>query len=941
MNKLYSNLILFFLLLSLSAQLAQAQRETFFNKELNGTWSFRTDLYNQGEQEQWYLSDQAFDHWDEMEVPGNWDLKNEYAEYVGKAWYRRTFEVPSYWQNQNVRLVFEAVYNDAKVWINGKEIGEHHVGFLPFWFDINKYLKFGEENTMVVMADNTFKRGAIWNWGGIRRPVWLEVTPQLRLEYQHITARPDLEQGTAEISVEFEVNNLSEQTQTSDYELALFYKDQKVAEEKGRSTSLQVAPGEKVKQQVSFTLPKSNVHLWHFNHPHLYRAELKLLQSEQAIHQMQDRFGIREIKVDGYALKLNGETMRTVGFNLVPEDRTTGNTLPLWRIKQDVDMMKALGANMARLSHLPLPKEFLDYLDEKGIMTFEEVSLWGKDEMADPAHPLPKYWLEKMVYTKYNHPSVIGWSIGNEIGFVDANPKVMAYVEGAIAQAKALDPTRLAIYVSHSASAQAVDPVQYSDLILFNRYGGWGKDADKAHELHPGKPIFMAEYGNHLNSENLNEANIDAAHMLNELRGKPYMAGVSLWTFNDYRSFWKGNETWTTPPSQNRTWGIVDIFRQKKRAYDTFRKEYAPVSNMLVRTTEENKASIALEPRGKLDIPAYTLEGYTLAWKLLEKAGNLIEGGMTELPAMHPGDPVVTEDISWNEKAFALQVSLLDPQLYSVLDTTVYFEVPNSPEIKIVHTAADKARVVFDQEEGAISYKVLYGKEALDQETEPTINNYVDIDKLQKLENYQFVVVAINNAGESKPSQAVKAKLDEDELPPIIRATVPYQDHFFIGYSVDPLDYMYDIEYGTEPGEYNQHIGLRNVGVCQIPNLKAGATYYYRMRNRKQWGFASEWTHEVEVNLQQEKESEAVALKGAIRKANQVLLVFDPVERAIGYVVEYSEKGKDTWKTQTFSSSVISHALLQGLKKNSEYEFKVKAIFQQPEPSVSYSMTSQ
>lgn len=927
MRKYQLNLILYALLLNLSAQMVQAQSPVFFNKGLNGTWLFRTDLYNKGEQEQWYLSDQAPDHWDEMQVPGNWDLKNEYADYVGKAWYRRSFEVPSSWNDENVRLVFEAVYNDTKVWINGQEVGEHAVGFLPFWFDINKYLKYGEENTLVVMADNTFKRGAIWNWGGIRRPVWLEVTPQLRLESQHITARPDLKQGTAEISLEFEVNNLSEKAQTAEYELAIFYQDQKIAEEKARSRSLQLGPGEKVKQQLSFTLPKSKVHLWHFNHPHLYRAELKLLQDGQVIHQMHDRFGIREIKVDGYALKLNGETIRTVGFNLVPEDRTTGNTLPLWRIKQDVDMMKALGANMARLSHLPLPKEFLDYLDEKGIMTFEEVSLWGKDEMVDPAHPLPKYWLEKMIYTKYNHPSVIGWSIGNEIGFVDQNPKVMEYVEGAVAHAKALDPTRLAIYVSHSASNQEVDPVQYSDLIMFNRYGGWGKDAEKAHELHPGKPIFMAEYGHHLNSENLNEAAIDAALMLNQLRGKPYMAGVSLWTFNDYRSFWKGIETWTTPPSQNRTWGIVDVFRQKKRAYDTFKREYSPVRKMHVERNHQS-ATVSIEPRHKLDIPAYVLRNYQLVWKLTDREGKVLEGGMSELPQIHPGDPVLTEEISWNEKAFALQIDLLDPQAYSVRDTTLYFEPPSTPQIRIVNTATDQARVVFDQVKGATAYKIRYGKQALDLETEPTINGYVDIQNLDKLASYQFAVVAMNTAGESKPSAVVHAQLDEDELPPIIRATVPFSDQFFIGYSVEPVDYMYEIEYGTAPGNYTQRIGLRNVGVCQIPDLKAGATYFYRMRNRKQWGFASEWTHEVEVNLPENKESKAVALKGVIRKADQALIIFDPVERAIAYVLEYSEKGKDSWKAQTLSSSVISHALVNGLRKNMEYEFRVKALFQ-------------
>src|SRR5690606_11419068 len=133
----------------------------------------------------------------------------------------------------------------------------------------------------------------------------------------------------------------------------------------------------------------------------------------------------------GEQLILNGEMIRPVGFNLVADDRTTGSTLPAWRFKEDVDIMKSAGANMARLSHQPLPKEFLDYLDEKGVMVFEEVALWGKDAMVGPNHAIPKEWLSRMIRVKYNHPSVIGWSVGNEIGRLDDNPMVMEYVEGA------------------------------------------------------------------------------------------------------------------------------------------------------------------------------------------------------------------------------------------------------------------------------------------------------------------------------------------------------------------------------------------------------------------------------------------------------------------------------------------------------------------------------
>ena len=110
-------------------------------------------------------------------------------------------------------------------------------------------------------------------------------------------------------------------------------------------------------------LPKSNVALWHFDFPNLYESQITLYEGGRELHSLSDRFGIRKLEVDGTQLLLNGESIRPVGFNLVPEDRFTGNTLPFDRIKEDVDLMKSCGANMARLSHLSLPKEFWDYLD--------------------------------------------------------------------------------------------------------------------------------------------------------------------------------------------------------------------------------------------------------------------------------------------------------------------------------------------------------------------------------------------------------------------------------------------------------------------------------------------------------------------------------------------------------------------------------------------------
>lgn len=494
---------------------------------LNGIWKFKADLYKVGDEEKWYKNNLNTAAWDDMAVPGNWDIKNEYAYYTGDAWYRNTFVMDKSFQAKHVRLLFESVFNDAEIWINETKIGEHHLGFLQFYFDINKYIKFGEKNTIVLKVSNLFKRGAIWNWGGIRRPVWLETTNLQHINFAHITALPSLTNGTASIEVKTADANNAATAFNGYYTVSILYKN-KVVVKSAKLPVTQLATNQTIQLKTQMQLDAANVHLWHFEHPELYTAEVNLYQQDKLLHSFKDRFGIRKIEIDGFKLKLNGNEIRTVGFNLVAEDRVHGNTLPFSSIKKMVDLMKASGANMARLSHLALPKAFLDYLDEKGIMVFEEVSLWGKDTLANANNPLPKIWLDKLIQQAYNHPSVIGWSVGNEIGSTKNNPFVYNYIKTAIEQAKSLDPYRLVTYASNSVAGQPDDAAGICDLIFVNSYDNWGKVADKVHKLFPKKAIFFSEFGNNLTKENLDEGVIPIEKMLADLRGREFVIGASL-----------------------------------------------------------------------------------------------------------------------------------------------------------------------------------------------------------------------------------------------------------------------------------------------------------------------------------------------------------------------------------------------------------------------------
>ncbi|MEO1010003.1 MAG: glycoside hydrolase family 2 TIM barrel-domain containing protein [Bacteroidota bacterium] len=817
---------------------------------LDGTWNFKIDPYGKGEKEGWYNSDVNFTTWDKMKVPGNWDLINEYADYAGDAWYSRTFEVDKNREEGLIRIVFESVYNDSKVWINGIEVGENHFGLLSFELDISEHLIYQGLNRITVKVNNVFKRGAIWNWGGIRRPVWLEITDKLRLEYQHITAVPDLKKKTAMVRNKVVLTNTNAHEILAKVMVSLEKDGTQITK---KSQKVTIPPNTKAYEvNFQFTLPKSKVKLWHYDFPELYQSIVTLEVDDLKPTSITDNFGIRKIEVSGKELLLNGESIRPVGFNLVPEDRVTGNTLPFERIKEDVDMLKELGVNFCRISHLPLPKAYLDYLDKKGIMTFEEVSLWGKDIWVDPDHPMPKEWLHRMVREKYNHPSVVGWSVGNEIGFTRRNPKVMEYVEGAIAMAKNLDPDRLAVYVTDSADKEDTDPVVYSDLIMLNKYGNWGEAAENAWKKH-GKPIFFSEYGKELNHEDPNLGIIDASRMLNKMRDKEYILGASLWTFNDYRSIWYGRKGWATPVSQNRAWGIVTTFRQKKRSYYTFKKEYAPVKNLTIETISPNRktVSVTITPRDKWDIPANPLREFQLritALNAYQKGG---KSSVESLPDIFPGQVPLTTSLSIPQQSPAgFKIELLDPQGYAVYEVVKHFSVPEPPKILYSNTAHDGVRIHFEEAKGAEAYFLRYGINGKVFHSDTTINNFVTLydKRIDRNEPWSYEVIALNAAGESPPSEKIVLAKDEDELPPIIWNAQRDHEDLVVGFTSSPFDYLYEIQYGFTPTDFSNTVTFRNKGVARIPKMDKDEPIYFRMRCRKQWGFASEWSPKIQVN---------------------------------------------------------------------------------------------
>ncbi|NEW85031.1 MAG: family 43 glycosylhydrolase [Mariniphaga sp.] len=814
---------------------------------LNGIWNFKADYYDKGESQAWFSPDFNDSGWDKLQVPGNWDIRNEYADFSGKGWYRTTFETPSGIDGKVARLNFEAVGINYKAWLNGETIADVTGGYFSNYLNITNRLKAGAKNSLVVCADNSFHSGAYWSWGGIRRPVTLDINNSEFIESVKVVSVPDLQKGTAKVS--FDVSAFNGDKVNEDLDLIYEVSFAGIVIKKG-AKKVSLMNSSITKTSVEFFLPKKDVKLWHFDFPNLYTLKVRLRKGDVLKHEVIERFGIRKLEITNSKFLLNGESIRVMGYNWVADERLTGNTLPTELIKRDIDNMKSLGANMTRISHVPLPKEAYDYLDEKGMLVIAEIPLWGTTKLAEPENPIAKNWINQLVNNDFNHPSIIGWCVGNEIGSINLNPRVMEYVEKSITYVKdSLDRSRFVLMVSHTANNQPEDPSRFADFVSYNTYNSWGKNIDKVHEYQPDKMIFITELGENLIGEDLNSSTGNFSKMLSEIQGREYLFGASLWTYNDYRSNYRSSTlSWDGKVSQNRDWGVIDGYGNKKRAYEIIRKAFAPLKSLKVKS-EENSIQVSLQPREKLDLPAYTLHEYKLLCEEFGKDYQPSKKTELVLPLINPGDQLLTKSFDANENPLltARKVSLVSPTGYILMDTTLCYVVPEKPVIRAIFNDGVKIRVVFDHVNLATEYKLVYGEKMLNLTTVTTIDKYIEADKLTDGRNFGKTVlvqlVAINGFGETG-SEIQNVTLTYGKLPPVIKAVKAFQNGISIGYSSEKNEYLYKVQYSTTSDFSSDSHLIQTTckGACYVPDLKPGVKYYVRMCVYEQYELISPWS---------------------------------------------------------------------------------------------------
>lgn len=814
---------------------------------LNGYWAFKT-IETLEDAVRLAHPDSIWQESDSLLVPGNWDTESAYAYYKGLGIYRKDIHIPVTWEHDIIRLHFEAVYETAYVYVNGLYLGSHKGGYTPFEFRVEDLLKVGEKNVVTVVADNSYRRGAWWAWGGISRNVTLIKNKSVRVNKLFITPDVDLETRKGKVGIACRLENNALLESNVDITVRIFADDnyRSVIAETDYSVTI---PDEQINtQEINVQLPDP-VQLWHIDHPNLYGCEIVVSQNGQQLHRKRSAFGFRKVEIKEQQLLLNGEPVKLAGFNRVHDHRAVGNTEPLWLIKKDLDHMKSLGCNMTRMMHAPLSPELLQYADKIGMLIIQEIPVWGiEDPQSFENNPLTRHWLKEMIERDYNHPSVIGWSMGNELAanIEDKRKLVMSreqsqYVISMMRYVREeLDSSRLITYVSFTTfrdNDPKMEPAQHADMLCFNSYGDFVEAAQKIHHRWPDKLILISEFGQdqigYHPDDTLDDRIADRLKRVAEL---PYVAGASLWTYNDYRSDYR-----QTPLGGDRTWGVVDVWRTPKQAAKQIQEAFAPITGIKVDwRKEQNRLSISLSPRTKNDFPSYVLRDYRIHLQLLGKDGREYYRDSLLLNDIHPGGKDIQHEFSYsktNNKVSCAILSLVSPTNHKVYTRVVYADVPELAQIKHVLTSDTLSRIYFNP---VLSPETRYVVELPDGTSLKTVASWIDIPNDGSSRDKKVLIYAENHIGKSKPVTC-DLMFSGSVLPPVIRKLISVTDGIVIGYSVRSKDSRCKIQYRSVTNQDRVYELVTELEGSTKIRMENPMGYEFRIRE-EQNGVESQWS---------------------------------------------------------------------------------------------------
>lgn len=337
----------------------------------------------------------------------------------GRAWYRKTFILPQEDSGKLAAVLFDGIYMNSDLWINGHHLGNHPYGYTPINYDLSPYLKpAGEPNVLAVQVKNEGRNSRWYTGSGIYRNAWLNVTDPVHIpQWGVFVTTPHVTRKEAVVNIAASVANRLQDAVTSTVLI-------RIVDANGRSLNritarLNIKPGDTAAVQRTIRIPKPQ--LWSPGSPVQYSAVISVYRNGKLTGQNTTRFGIRSIHFDALqGFVLNGKRLLLKGGSVHHDNGIIGAAAIDRAEIRKVELLKANGFNAVRTSHNPPSEAFLDACDSIGLLVIDEAfDMWQRPKNAQDYHLyFNGSWekdLRSIVLRDRNHPSVLLWSIGNEI----------------------------------------------------------------------------------------------------------------------------------------------------------------------------------------------------------------------------------------------------------------------------------------------------------------------------------------------------------------------------------------------------------------------------------------------------------------------------------------------------------------------------------------------
>ena len=366
--------------------------------------------------------------WRNQNLPHDWAIEGPFdieynarcggLPFHGEGWYRKSFNVPKNLKGKHVSLHFDGAMYNAKIWLNGVLIGHRPNGYIGFSVKLSEYLNYGGENLIAVQLTPEDLSSRWYPGAGIYRNTWLEINNPVHVpKWGTFITTPKITDKLANINIKTEIENTTSINKTITIQTIIFSKENQELSSISEAISVNKNEISIINQSTEIANPK----LWGLQSPYLYRAETKLFEKGNLIDTYNTTFGVRTIEYGSdFGFKLNDKSTKFQGVCLHHDLGPLGTAVNRRATERQLEIMQDMGVNAIRTSHNPPSPEQVQLCDEMGLMIqIEAFDMWEKPKVKNGYSKVFNEWHEKdlrdMIRAFRNSPSVVMWSIGNEI----------------------------------------------------------------------------------------------------------------------------------------------------------------------------------------------------------------------------------------------------------------------------------------------------------------------------------------------------------------------------------------------------------------------------------------------------------------------------------------------------------------------------------------------